>query len=301
MNAISTPRYPEGERRGRPLSTGETDHSRLDFLSARVLDECKLIRASGAKLSDTLESTMMEACSLSVSAAETTDFIERSQVADEALLVETQGMSSLANAAREQAELARARAADGASSVQMLVQDVGAIGSFLEEIRKISKQTNLLSLNARIEAARAGAHGAGFAVIAQEVKVLAGGTVTLSTNIEAKLRELLAATHGAQAHFTAIVEAVNGATVAPGQLVTRQAHVADTIGQGSGQAAEAVTMMAGMNGTISRMQEAISETGEAYSQLTRSLDTLTVSAEGVTRSADEGLLTAQIETRKAFT
>jgi methyl-accepting chemotaxis protein len=266
-----------------------------------VLDECKLIRAAGGKLSKTLESTMMEACSLSVSASETTDFISRSQAANDALLGETREMSQLASAARGHAELARARAADGANSVQALVDDFGAIGDFLGEIRKISRQTNLLSLNARIEAARAGAHGAGFAVIAQEVRALAGGTVMLSANIEAKLKELLGATRGAQDHFSAIVNAVNGATESLSELVTRQEHVAETIGQGSHQTAEAALMMGGVNDTISRMQEAISETGEAYSQLTRSLETLTTSAEGVTRGPEEGLLTAQIETRKALT
>ncbi|OYX11106.1 MAG: hypothetical protein B7Z11_05450 [Acidovorax sp. 32-64-7] len=242
---------------------------------------------------------MMEACSLSVSAAETSDFLQRSQQAGEALLAATREMTGLTDAARRQSAEAQTRAADGAGSIEALVGTFATIGDFLRGITRISQQTNLLSLNARIEATRAGQHGAGFAVIAQEVKVLAGEAGTLSANIETRLRDLVAATRGVQANFSAIVEAVHGATATLADLLARQRMLAEQIGDGCQQTVEAAGMMSGVNDTINRMQAAISETGEAYVQLTRSLDTLTVSAEGVVRNR-EGLLTAQIETQKAL-
>ncbi len=209
-------------------------------------------------------------------------------------------MTGLTTTARSQAELARGKAEEGAGSIEALAQIFGTIGGFLTGITKISQQTNLLSLNARIEAARAGQHGAGFAVIAQEVKALAAETGTLSANIEAKLKELVAATRQAQEQFGATLAAVHDATATLSDLVERQGGVAETIRQGCGQTAEAATMMDTVSATIGRMQEAVSETGEAYAQLTRSLDTLTVSAEGVVRHEDEGLLTAAIATQVAL-
>jgi len=288
-----------GDRRKAAEVEAEKDFSRLDYLSTRVLDECRLIRDAGSKLSNTLEGTMMEACMLSVSVAETGDFLQRSKASGEELLNSSREMIGLADTARGQAAAASSRADDGARTIDQLVESFGTIGEFLRGITKISQQTNLLSLNARIEAARAGQHGAGFAVIAQEVKALAGETGTLSANIEVRLRELIHATRGAQASFSAIVAAVQQATSTLTELVVRQQGVAETITEGCRQSGEAATMIDGVNATISRMQEAISETGEAYAQLTRSLDTLTVSAEGVARNSDEGLLVAQIETQKA--
>lgn len=288
------------DRRGQQPEGGPKDTSRLEFLSARVLDECKLIREAGCKLSDTLESTMVESCMLSVSASETSDYLRRAQHDGEMLLATTREMTGLADGARLQAELARGRAEQGARSIEALAQIFGTIGAFLTGITKISQQTNLLSLNARIEAARAGQHGAGFAVIAQEVKALAGETGTLSANIEAKLKELITATRQAQDEFGGTLTAVHDATATLADLVSRQHGVADTIQQGCGQTAEAAAMMDGVNTTIGRMQAAVSETGEAYAQLTRSLDTLTVSAEGVVRNPDEGLLKAAVATRVAL-
>ncbi len=286
------------DRRGQRQEGAPKDISRLEFLSSRVLDECKLIREAGGKLSNTLESTMVESCMLSVSAAETSDYLHRAQADGEMLLATTREMTGLADAARGQAELARGRAEEGARSIEALAQIFGTIGAFLTGITKISQQTNLLSLNARIEAARAGQHGAGFAVIAQEVKALAGETGTLSANIEAKLKELVAATRQAQNEFGATLTAVHDATGTLSDLVIRQRGVAETIQQGCGQTAEVAAMMDGVSATIGRMQEAVSETGDAYAQLTRSLDTLTVSAEGVVRNSDEGLLKATVDTKQ---
>jgi methyl-accepting chemotaxis protein len=129
-----------------------------------------------------MNSTVQEVARNAVQAASAaqeadTTFIEGRQVIDKVI-------NAIGKLAHEVEEAARV--------IQELEQESRNIGSVLDVIKSIAEQTNLLALNAAIEAARAGEQGRGFAVVADEVRTLAGRTQDSTQEIEEMISKLQA-------------------------------------------------------------------------------------------------------------
>lgn len=131
-------------------------------------------------------------------------------LSDTAEQVSLQGRNVIDEAERSIRELS-GFIEDATSTINQLAVKTESIDSILDVIRSVSEQTNLLALNAAIEAARAGEHGRGFAVVADEVRTLAQRTNQSTDEIQSTIRELQdEATKAVDAMNTSIAKANDG-------------------------------------------------------------------------------------------
>ena len=174
------------------------------------------------------------------------------------------GGAIVASVVQEISEIA-VSVAESARTVEELGERSGQISAIVGVIGDIAAQTNLLALNAAIEAARAGEQGRGFAVVADEVRNLAARTANSTREISEMVKSIQQGTAGAVAGMERGVERVNAGVARAEKAGEAMARIR--------QAAEQV------QGTVAEISHALREQSSASTEIAQQVEMIARMAE----------------------
>jgi methyl-accepting chemotaxis protein len=251
------------------------DDSGLEGVAAAVDGFLQSMHQTISTIAQTAEQTRESSMQIASAAVETSGI--------------TQTMSDRANAAMERADGASNTAREGGKVIAQTIENISTIRSQVEEsadavsdfvtqsetisefvqtIGDIADQTNLLALNAAIEAARAGEQGRGFAVVADEVRKLADRSSEAATEIKDAIDRLRENSKGAAQRMRTTVDRA----AENGELANTAAGSLDEIVAGVQEVAHDISDIAQ---SLQEVNSAASQSSDACDKLAATADELT--------------------------
>ena len=254
----------EQERRRMAIEAAITSFSEsVEKVLRTVSDSTTAMKSTAVKLSQSSGQTSERTASAVHTSDEASANVAAAAVAAEELMGSITEIGRQVGQAAELVKLAVSEAHSTNEEINRLMQATQEIGDVVNLIRDIAEQTNLLALNATIEAARAGEAGRGFAVVASEVKSLAVQTAAATERISVQIAAV-------QTSTTSAVEAIRRNTERMQEINRHTSAVADSLEEQSTATGEISRNVSGaaegtkvVVGVLDEVTNAVNETRSA--------------------------------------